>query len=411
MNENITFHQNHDSEMGQYQYTNILRAMILWPMKFRRNKHLWVFGCWDGKRYDDNAKSFFEYIAANHLNITPVWISRRNDIVDDLKEKGYRAVLAGTEEAKRILTHAGVVFFTNSLYDIDTLNYISGAVVVNLCHGSGGAKDVKLIPNRFKRFTPQYYLKEALTYVNHHVWGWFYFNYIVTPSLFCSKIKKDVFSLKNTDGVIPVGFPRNDIFFNGVDYRQKLGFDQTYKYILYMPTYRNYENSVIQDFVDNVLSNTKLMEALRVHKYKILIKPHNSEKSVTCCENEVLAVLKPNQISDTQELIAMADILITDYSSAITDFALKGNTSIFYAPDIKEYIDKSGLTKYWKSLLEIYGITDINYLAEKICEIVKSGEPEPALTEAINRNYQGEPLAPGDSYCSRLYDYLQEELF
>ena len=107
----------------------------------------------------------------------------------------------------------------------------------------------------------------------------------------------------------------------------------------------------------------------------------------------------------------MADILITDYSSAITDFALKGNTSIFYAPDIKEYIDKSGLTKYWESLLEIYGITDINYLAEKICEIVKSGEPEPALTEAINRNYQGEPLAPGDSYCFRLYDYLQEEIF
>ena len=43
-----------------------------------------------------------------------------------------------------------------------------------------------------------------------------------------------------------------------------------------------------------------------------------------------------------QELIAAADVGITDYSSWIFDFMLKGAPAFIYARDIKQYINSRG---------------------------------------------------------------------
>lgn len=45
---------------------------------------------------------------------------------------------------------------------------------------------------------------------------------------------------------------------------------------------------------------------------------------------------------DTQELLAAADALLTDYSSILEDFMLTGRPGFVYAPDIDEYVDDRG---------------------------------------------------------------------
>lgn len=45
---------------------------------------------------------------------------------------------------------------------------------------------------------------------------------------------------------------------------------------------------------------------------------------------------------DTQELLAAADVLLTDYSSILEDFMLTGRPGFVYAPDIDEYVDDRG---------------------------------------------------------------------
>ena len=45
---------------------------------------------------------------------------------------------------------------------------------------------------------------------------------------------------------------------------------------------------------------------------------------------------------DMQELLAAADLLITDYSSSIWDFAILGKPCILYIPDFDEYMGDRG---------------------------------------------------------------------
>jgi len=49
--------------------------------------------------------------------------------------------------------------------------------------------------------------------------------------------------------------------------------------------------------------------------------------------------IKNNNI-ETQELLLIADILITDYSSIYIDFLLTNKPIVFYAYDIKNYLSK-----------------------------------------------------------------------
>ncbi|MEJ2140108.1 MAG: hypothetical protein P8Y61_11780, partial [Gammaproteobacteria bacterium] len=57
-----------------------------------RRPDLWVFGSWGGYRFADNAAAFF--IHCNETideQVTLVWISRRPDIVQHLRNQGYTA--------------------------------------------------------------------------------------------------------------------------------------------------------------------------------------------------------------------------------------------------------------------------------------------------------------------------------
>ena len=45
---------------------------------------------------------------------------------------------------------------------------------------------------------------------------------------------------------------------------------------------------------------------------------------------------------DMQDLLDLADILITDYSSSIWDFSFTGKPGFLYIPDSTEYIEERG---------------------------------------------------------------------
>ena len=61
-----------------------------------RDKTLWVFGCWMGKKYDDNAKFLFEYVSKNHPNIRCVWLTREESVACKVRELGYEAYLSSS---------------------------------------------------------------------------------------------------------------------------------------------------------------------------------------------------------------------------------------------------------------------------------------------------------------------------
>ena len=71
----------------------LFRVLKLVPF---RDRNLWVFGCWMGKKYDDNAKFLFEYVNKNHSNVRCVWLTRNKNVVALVRQLGYEAYLSSS---------------------------------------------------------------------------------------------------------------------------------------------------------------------------------------------------------------------------------------------------------------------------------------------------------------------------
>ena len=145
--------------------------------------------------------------------------------------------------------------------------------------------------------------------------------------------------------ILEKGVPRNDIFYNS---RMKavikanlkksfcINFDKI-KIILYAPTFRddNNVNSIIHNW-HNLLNkfeekfNSNVCLFLRLHPNSIDYININTylvdKRIVNMC-----------YYHDMQELLCVADVLITDYSSCMFDFALMNKICFLYATDIDTY--------------------------------------------------------------------------
>jgi len=119
---------------NRYWLINVFLFRLLKLNPFRK-KDLWIFGAWEGQRYDDNARYLFEYIHENHKEITPVWFTKREDVYKNLKEKGCRAEMIGTKSAVKTQLKAGVAFYTNGMDDFGNLCMFSGAKIFAIWHG------------------------------------------------------------------------------------------------------------------------------------------------------------------------------------------------------------------------------------------------------------------------------------
>lgn len=147
---------------------------------------------------------------------------------------------------------------------------------------------------------------------------------------------------------IPTGMPRNDRFFSS-DAGKSLALRQRIcgQYhvasdsllVLYAPTFRNYGanmRNISRDAccpcVENVLEATFGRKVTFLHRRHIC---RNDTATHPRCENP--DIVDFTHYPDMQDLLEIADVLITDYSSSIWDFALTGKPCFLYMPDLAEY--------------------------------------------------------------------------
>lgn len=140
-----------------------------------------------------------------------------------------------------------------------------------------------------------------------------------------------------TDKAMVTGYPRNDIFFEEnlpEKIKEKLNL-QTYSGIItYAPTFRDRKTE--QPFSAGFWEKLNIL--LRKRNEVFVIKKHPFEAFLQVPEN--LSNIKDltREISDTQELLLITDLLITDYSSISTDFSITNKPVLIYAYDLDAYI-------------------------------------------------------------------------
>lgn len=195
--------------------------------------------------------------------------------------------------------------------------------------------------------------------------------------LFVATNERDVELFKTSvgwfDGEFEVlGLPRYDNLFskNTVDSNEKKNILKKYripttykKYILYAPTYRDWEmnqgNDVVSIGLNDVISVIPKDYALLIRLHPLLLE---QSKSLTFPEN-CFPVTHVNKISD---LFFIADTLITDYSSVVYDYMLVSKSIIWYLYDKERYFNERGGV-YYDYETELPG-----YVCDKIEELKKA---------------------------------------
>lgn len=146
------------------------------------------------------------------------------------------------------------------------------------------------------------------------------------------------------DKIVPLGIPRTDIFFDQAKQQvvrervtAELPFIKGKKVILFAPTFRgNGQQSAYYPF--EMLNFKAIYEALH-EDYVFLLKIHpfvqNKPTLPYKYANFYYDVSDYREIND---ILLVADQLITDYSSVCFEYALLNRPMIFFAPDLADYM-------------------------------------------------------------------------
>lgn len=146
------------------------------------------------------------------------------------------------------------------------------------------------------------------------------------------------------DGEVMVdGMPRNDKLVNIEAYhddiakiRKTLGIDDQVKVVLYAPTFRDEERT--QQCAIDIDQTLKSLGA-NGEKWTCLVRSHvHTKRLMTSSDSS--AYLDVSSYPDMADLLLIADLLLTDYSSCAGDFLLTKKPVVLVHFDKEEYLSK-----------------------------------------------------------------------
>lgn len=225
------------------------------------------------------------------------------------------------------LATSNTIFLDNVFLPMAYIKFKSQVKVVQLWHGCNTLK-------KFGQLSNTGSLKELEKRANST------YTHVIVSSKKMINLHKEVFGVDERV-IYPLGLPRLDVFFsNDKIQKQKEIFYSQYvwlkdkKIILYAPTFRDnkineFDNNMNLDEVVNNLPE----EYIIVNKFH----PFVAEKYGKIESDRIIDM---SDYQDLTRLLLVANILISDYSSIVFEYALLNRPIIFYAYDKEEYEEK-----------------------------------------------------------------------
>ena len=172
-------------------------------------------------------------------------------------------------------------------------------------------------------------------------------DYLISANPFLTEIYKTAYKL---DGIfegtiVEEGYPRLDtLLIDSPEILKKLEsvgvrIDKGKKIILYAPTWKENEHDPLT--VINEYTSLKNSIEQVAPEYQVLIKVHQFVYQLIKSQSGYDYII-PATI-DANEVLPIADILISDYSSIFYDYVFLDKPILFYIPDLEEYESSRGL--------------------------------------------------------------------
>jgi CDP-glycerol glycerophosphotransferase (TagB/SpsB family) len=296
---------------------------------------------------------------ADNVKYAYLWLSEEKDLCvrfitydklirDELLEKGIKVLYYPSIRAVLALLRASVVIGSATVPFHRIRGHLTaGAKLVQLWHGAG-IKKVLLGTEKYE--------KKNWTLKNR--FDWFItrkipeFDLIYFPSEKLKEIRKDWFKYKEAK---INGFVRNDVFIGksfGVKQDictdaeiinlMKAYKDKGSKLVLYAPTFRERRKPV---FEDRVFFDFHSVDQMMIANEGLLIIKQHPWVIEQLNLSNFSRIFEYAKEKDIYPCLAFFDILITDYSSVFSDYALLKRPVIHYIPDYKRVLDEQGISE------------------------------------------------------------------
>ncbi|MCL2022757.1 MAG: CDP-glycerol glycerophosphotransferase family protein [Oscillospiraceae bacterium] len=124
----------------------------------------------------------------------------------------------------------------------------------------------------------------------------------------------------------------------------RMGFSTDKKRIVYAPTWRGALYNQLQFDLEELKNFVRtLKEKIDTDRYQVYLRVHYFLYRAIKMDEELAELCIPFTV-DTDELLSVTDVLISDYSSIFFDFLSTKRPILFYVPDLEDYAENRGLS-------------------------------------------------------------------
>lgn len=335
----------------------LLRNILMRSLSavFIKKQNEVIFCSFHGKQYSDNPRAISEYLHTTKPDCAITWIIDKNAKTDMIPE--YITIINKKTIKEHIhLARAKVWVYNN---DLPFGTYKSKKqFYIQTWHGDRGFKFIRY--DALREMGTNYH-KIKLCEKN-------ICNLAVAGSDEGEKKYRTAFDYKGE--ILKVGCPRNDRLVNLdnkeiLTIKHRLGITKE-KILLYAPTFRDEYKTNQRVYIDFDLIK-KTLEQTTNKKWIILIRGHSLTKRISF-ENGT-EIIDVSNYYDMADLLLISDILISDFSSTVNDYALLNRPIILYLKDYDDYIERNRKLKYDARNIgypTAYNMTQLIMIIEKL---------------------------------------------
>jgi len=295
--------------------------------KFHRIEKKIMFESFHGEQYSDNPRAISEKLHEMHPDFEIVWALNR-------VSKEIKKILP---EYVRVINRKSINYYREFA---TSFGYVTNeGIVPNIYkrkqqffvqtwHGDRGCK--KVLYEAHGSDNSSYKLMDP-----------YFTDICISGSKFGESIYRKAFRYNGE--IMSYGMPRNDKLIECSkseveEIRNSLDIPKDTKVLLYAPTFRD-SGANICDYIINIEKTLDCLEMATKNKWVCLFRDHPTRKSIDF--NTLKRAIQVSTYPDMRDLLLVADMLITDYSSSAGDFCITKKPIIHAAYDYREYITLS----------------------------------------------------------------------
>jgi CDP-glycerol glycerophosphotransferase len=316
------------SEQGNFNRRVLRRA--LYPIQSRRPlRDAVLFVSWNGKQCTDNPRGIAEELRRRGDDREHLWVVA--DYAAAVPEGG-RAVLSGTEEYFDALARCRYVISNDDMQPF--FRKREGQVYLQTWHGT----PLKKIGFDIGR--PQF--ASGTAYFDRLAADIGKWDLLLSQNAFSTPIFRHAFRYEGE--ICEYGYPRNDILARSGplagQVRRRLGIPDGKRVVMYVPTWRDNQFYASGRYrFDLRIDLERAWQVLGPDHVLLIRGHHHLANDVTAGTRRDFA-LNVTGYPNISELFLVTDVLITDYSSAMFDFAVTGRPMLFFTYDLEQYRDQ-----------------------------------------------------------------------